>query len=507
MTKVSKALLIISSTLLIFVGCRQNSGTKQAENIVKLNCSGNYTISQGGTYDVSGKLTDGKLKVEADSDVVLILSGVEINNSTDEAIKIQNKGLTTIKSADGSKNVITGSGDAAINAKSAIAFDGNGTLEITGTAKHGVECDTDITVNSGSINISSYEHGLKSKSIIKILGGTLNINAKTGKGIKAEKEYIGEDGTITIVSPNNEGLESKGALTINGGNYNITAGEDGINAGTSEAAGDDITNKGTDNMPEANNNFRPGGEKAMNNERPEMPEGFSPPDRFETPPEGLTPPDGVEAPPQDFTPHGGSEIPPSDFVVPEGATTSGRGIPFEHERQKGGFGGMGMGMGMANENSIVTINGGHIKINCTGDGIDSNGSLTINGGTIIIDGPENSGNGPLDCDGQMIINGGTVLTASSRGMTQMPQSMSQGFINVSFTTPLSKGDEILIKDSANNTVTEHTVERICEMLIYTSPEISNGGEYRMYINGNEHSTVTATDNAGSNQGFGRGGRF
>ena len=53
----------------------------------------------------------------------------------------------------------------------------------------------------------------------------------------------------------------------------------------------------------------------------------------------------------------------------------------------------------AKKKEVVVINGGTLKINADGDGIDSNGDLTINGGSIIVYGPENSGNSAIDYNG------------------------------------------------------------------------------------------------------------
>ena len=42
-----------------------------------------------------------------------------------------------------------------------------------------------------------------------------------------------------------------------------------------------------------------------------------------------------------------------------------------------------------------------------GDGLDSNGSITMSGGTVLVDGPTSSGDGALDCDYTANITGGT----------------------------------------------------------------------------------------------------
>ncbi|RYD04943.1 hypothetical protein N752_12205 [Desulforamulus aquiferis] len=57
-------------------------------------------------------------------------------------------------------------------------------------------------------------------------------------------------------------------------------------------------------------------------------------------------------------------------------------------------------------------------INASGDGIDSNGSLYMDGGTVLVNGPTNNGNGPLDHDRMAEITGGTLVAAGSSGMAR-----------------------------------------------------------------------------------------
>jgi|GEM_PF-5179547 len=53
----------------------------------------------------------------------------------------------------------------------------------------------------------------------------------------------------------------------------------------------------------------------------------------------------------------------------------------------------------------------------SGDGIDSNGTLTVSGGTVVVWTADTADNQPLDADGAIIVSGGTVLAAGgSAGM-------------------------------------------------------------------------------------------
>ena len=67
---------------------------------------GRVTISQGGEYRISGSLTEGQLYVDAGGDdtVILRLAGVEVTNSTDAALHVENAGLTVLRLEEGSQD-------------------------------------------------------------------------------------------------------------------------------------------------------------------------------------------------------------------------------------------------------------------------------------------------------------------------------------------------------------------------------------------------------------------
>lgn len=99
--------------------------------------------------------------------------------------------------------------------------------------------------------------------------------------------------------------------------------------------------------------------------------------------------------------------------------------------------------------SVTTINGGSIHIlgglGEEGDGIDSNGWLVINGGTVISMANPGSDAG-LDSDMGSYINGGTVVALGST--MDWPESDSeQVTINLQFAERQNAGDAIVVKDT------------------------------------------------------------
>ena len=77
----------------------------------------------------------------------------------------------------------------------------------------------------------------------------------------------------------------------------------------------------------------------------------------------------------------------------------------------------------------LNIYGGTLVMDTTsGDGVDSNGSLTISGGTLVVWSANTAGNQPLDADGTITISGGTVLSAGGSNGMGMNLSASQPYV-------------------------------------------------------------------------------
>ena len=94
----------------------------------------------------------------------------------------------------------------------------------------------------------------------------------------------------------------------------------------------------------------------------------------------------------------------------------------------------------------MVINGGYIYSHATNnDGIDSNGTITINGGVALSSGSSSPEEG-FDCDqNQFVINGGIMV--GTGGATSNPTSASQPYSAVS-SVSVTSGKYIAVKDNA-----------------------------------------------------------
>lgn len=444
-------------------------------------------ITDGGDFTVSGTLADGMIYVNAEEKVKLRLRGASISNSSGPAIFFDNAEKAFITITENTENYLSDGktysvedADGALFSNDDLEIKGGGTLNISGNYKHGIAGDDDISVENGTIVINSYEHGIKANDKLSVSGGDITVTSETGKGMKADLEVVLDGGVINVTSEQSEGIESKGTLTINGGDINVVSADDGINTG----------NESSD-QTDPFNDFTQRGDM-QNGQRPMR--------------EGMTSPDGTTSPDGEMM-HGGN-MSPDGMTPPDGEMMHGGNMG-------GGNRGMGKGGMMMDAETAaahaITINGGNIRVCAEGDGIDSNGSLIINGGTIIADGPVNRGNGPLDAEAGVTMNGGTVITASSAGMVQLP-SAADGInvLQTAFSEAQAAGTAVSVKETSSGAeLMTMTPTKSFQTLVFASAELKSGTDYTIYLNGEKYDSFTAsagTTTVGSAGFGGFGGR-
>lgn len=474
-------------------------------------------ITEGGDFEVTGSLNDGMIYVNTNSRVKLRLSGVDITNTTGPAIFFDNadKGFITI-TAD-TENILTDGekyetedADAALFSNDDLEIKGSGSLVVNGNYKHGIAGDDDVTIENGSISVNSYEHGIKANDTLSISGGDIKLIAKSGKGIKAGADLKISGGTLDVTSESSEGIESKGTLTISGGNIKITAADDGINTGNESSSNGEIWGHKEDGD-------RNGAPKQSGEMQP--PEGKMPDEEHL---EGGK--NGFDVIREDEAWHkrAQEDIKNNREREPrerdERAFEEGNNIPLvEPPRERdgnnsdrrplnGGFDKVDNETAAAH---ALVISGANVYICANGDGIDSNGNLTIEGSTVVIDGSEGNGDGPLDSQGTMVIENSTVITASSAGMLQLPDDLSQNTLKVIFDEPVEAGSEIALKESkTGETVATHTNTKRISAFVVSSYLLKTGTEYTLYVDGEEYKVFTQAEGLYSigeqAKGFGRG---
>ena len=142
-----------------------------------------------------------------------------------------------------------------------------------------------------------------------------------------------------------------------------------------------------------------------------------------------------------------------------------------------------------------------LTVDSSGDGLDSNGTLEMTGGTVYVSGPTNSGNGALDYGMEAKISGGTIIAAGASGMAENFTSADQGTILLTVDT--QNGGEISLTDSSGNVLASWTAEKAYNSVLISCPEIKEGESYTLTA-GSYSETITM-DSLIYGSGMGMGG--
>ena len=506
------------------------------------------TITEGGTYLLSGKLSDGQIYVAAgENQVRLILNGVNIHCSDSAPIYLNNGKKTVITLAGGSVNTLTDTSNynyavtktdeetgevsyepnGALFSKKSLTINGSGSLIIEGNCNNGLSCKDELKIIDATVTVSAVNNGIKGNDFVVIRDSNITVESN-GDGIKSDKEdnalkgficvdggnvnvTAAEDGlqavtTVAIydgsikVKAVAKGIKSDNAMLIAGGSVEVTADDDTLHANDFiDIIDGNITLSAKDDGIHADNAITISGGNI------EIVRSY----------------EGVEAA-CIVVDSGTVNLVASDdgFNASNGLGMGGMGGPGGMGRP-GGFGGY-YGATEDNGSSItqcsLTINNGYVYVNASGDGLDSNGSITINGGTAIVNGPTNSGNGAVDSgDGgyEILINGGTLVAAGASGMAEIPSSNSKQNI-VSINTSTSDSD-LAIVDSNGNIVIQFDAIKQYQSVIISSPSLVKGETYSIYLRSNSDSSsgtelasftissVITTIGSGGGMGGGFGG--
>ena len=519
----------------------QLNGTSAAcsSDAVKIS-GGNVTITDEGTYILSGTLDDGMIIVDAGKSdkTQLVLDGVTIHSQTCAPIYIRQADKVFLTLAPGSTNTLSNGGtftaidenniDAVIFSKDDLTLNGSGILIVTSPAGHGIVSKDSLKITGGIYDINCASHGLAGKDDVCIVNADFTIvSGKDGIHSENDDDTLGfiwlQSGTFDI-SAEGDGISAASYLQIEDGSFQITAGGGSVNATapSSESWGSFMGGgRHGDGMMGGG---MMGGAPGQPSEAEDTADSTSM--------KGIkagaaltinggvftidTADDAVHSN-DSMTVSGGTfEIASGDdgFHADVTLTVTGgtiritgcyEGLEGQYVDISGGditltasddgvnaaggtdssgtggrdgmFGGPGMS---SSSNGSITISGGTLNITAYGDGIDANGSLEITGGDIIVSGPTQGDTSTLDYDTSAVISGGTFIGTGASGMAQTFSSSEQGVIAVS-TGEQSAGTQITLTDSAGNTLISYTPALSFAVVILSSPDLVQGETYVLTV--------------------------
>ncbi|MDL2277231.1 carbohydrate-binding domain-containing protein [Parabacteroides sp. OttesenSCG-928-G07] len=446
-------------------------------------------------YVLSGTTTDGSVKIYSDSKFKLTLDGVNITNKKGPAINIQSgkrafivlKDGTTNKLVDGQSYTPHASEDmkACLFSEGQLIFSGKGSLSVQGNHQHaicsddyvrirdgakitvasavkdGIHVNEYLVMDGGNVAITTSNDGIDvEKGDIEIKGGSLKIatSGDAAKGIKGKADLIITGGTIDIattgnaVQENND-ISSPVCVKITG-NVRISGKDTKVTLASSGTAGKGISCDKDFVFSDATINVTTTGGQYMISR-------------------SLSSSAKAIKSKGDVTVNSGT----MKLVAQNGAESEG----LESKNIltiNGGDIDVYAYDDAINASRAVVINGGNMRFfSATGDGIDSNGTITVTGGTVFTIGAGGPEEG-FDCDrNTFTITGG--LLVGTGGRTTMPTANVTTQQVMVWGADVTKEELVNIQTADGKNILTYSIPRIYNQMtmLFSSPELKQNAEY------------------------------
>ena len=523
------------------------------------------TISAAGEYYFSGEVNPINITAKKNSVIYLFFNGVTINNDAGIALASENKVVVYLVLQDGSVNSVTNNYEDtnAVHIKGDLHILGNGTLNIESKQKNGLKTSKDLYITGSelTLNVTGANHAIAARSLVAN-DATINVVAKGKDGIQLEvdsdaTEFTTEQGYARLTNVKftadtyGDGIQANTYAYISGGTYNITTHGEFVSYSASNLetykletddfkfvkSGNTYKRVAKDEIRSLSSNYYALTQSVKGIKISEI----------EVTDDNDVTTSITKGDYDIYIAHGAKITVNStddcihsnygDVTVEESnlyLTTFDDGVHADynlninntHVEVTASYEGL--------EGAVVTIDGsdsnlviyadddgvnaasdysntnniyiknGYTRVYASGDGLDANTGLYLQGGTVVVEGP-GAGNGSLDAE-KVYFQGGTVFACSTNGMRESMTATQNTFVYQGST--LSAGSEISIVDSSGNTLYTYSLKQSCTQLIFSHPSLQLNGTYKIMKGTTTVATINQTSSitySGTSSGGGPGG--
>lgn len=456
------------------------------------------TVTAAGTYRFTGSLTNGSIVVNSPGSgiVRLILNGASITSSSTAAISVVAADEVMVVLTAGTTNSLTDAAtpsspvnpDAALSSAADLTITGTGALTVRGNHADGIASDDGLVIDSGTITVTATDDGIRGQDYVVITGGTFTVTAG-GDAIKSDNAtdttagYVYQSGgALTLTAPAGDGVSAAtdaifagGTLSATtGGGSGVTPGDTstkGVKAGVSVIVSDGrLTLNASDDGINSNNLVTvDGGALSV-----------------------ATGDDGVHAD-TTLTVSAGTVTVTKSYEGLESmkVTLAGGTITVTASDDTVNAAEEGLPDMQTSPNAFIHVTGGLVVVNAGTDGLDSNGSLAISGGTVIANGSttRGGGEGGLDANGALTMTGGFVVATGLTASTGTLPTSGQGWVAYSFAANQPAGTIIHLATTAGTQLASFKTTRVLKGVLFDLSTITKGTSYRIYTGGSVSGTA------------------
>lgn len=498
------------------------------------------TIQKAGIYQIKGSLEDGQVVIDTqDEDTVkLILNGVKITNSDSAAVYVASAPKkVTLHIQKGSVNIVEDGADyaqdvvkedeikAAIFSKDDLKISGSGELYVTGNYNKGIYSKDDLEIKNAEVYVSAVDDAIRGKDSLTVESAYIYVEAG-GDGLRTSNEAEEEKGQIAIsdseiyLTVSGDCVQAISELTVTNSTGVLNSGGGAKEAETKTGqpgSGDRGDRKGSEDKKDTDNTSAEDDGSEDSEDTTVSTKGMKAGTTltlnggnytFDCKDDAIhcndtvtvqngtlyiaAGDDGIHADNVLTVENGNLAISQcyegleAQKIYYKGGTTritaGDDGVNAAGGKDGSGMQGPGENPFEIDDDALIEISGGYLVVDASGDGLDSNGMLAMTGGTAIVYGPTNDGNGALDYNGDFEVSGdATLLAVGSSGMAQGITESEYG--NLAFTCQVGADTIMSIQDSEGNIIFSFEAPKKYSCVVFTSPQIKSGEEYVVYTGG------------------------
>jgi hypothetical protein len=413
---------------------------------VAANAAATATITLNGT---SATFSGSNVTVSGGAVTITAPGSYEISGT------LTNGSVTVNSTATGTVELILNG--ASITSSTTAPVNVTAATQVTVTLNAGTTNSLTDAANHSTDTAGEPDGALFSKSNLTIGGtGSLNVRANFADGIVSKDDLVVQSGTITVNSVD-DGLRGTESVTINGGTVNVTSsGGDGIKS-SSATVGSGVTSitSGTVTVSAADDGIK--GERVLNISGGTVNVTKS----YEA----------LEA--IQLTVSGGA----TSVVASDDAVNA----------SEDGYDGETVA-----PDAFIKVTGGTLAANGGTDALDSNGALTLAGGTVSAAGSATigGGEGAIDANGVIAFTGGTVgaSAVTSLAVFKTVPNTGQGWVAPKFSTTYAAGTIVHIV-SGTTVLGSYQGPKAFKEAFFSSSKITTGQSYDVYVGGSVSGTA------------------
>lgn len=222
---------------------------------------GMVTITAGGTYVVTGTMTEGRILVNAPKEeVTLVLQDASITCSTGSPLYVYKSKATTLYLPEGTASTLTDGTDytfsdsyssaeeeepnACLYSKSDLVIAGSGSLTVNANYNNGITGKDTLFIQKASVTVTAVNHGINGKDSLTIKDADITVTSG-GDALRSTNDsdptlgYLVITGSALKLTAGEDGIQAETTLTISGGTATVTTA-----GGAGQSISDDTSAKG-----------------------------------------------------------------------------------------------------------------------------------------------------------------------------------------------------------------------------------------------------------------------